>query len=125
MAADEEHTTDASVEAIEPSEASDTEAMAQVLGLDPWMRFDVWATRAWEAADAAVSFAISNGQDHPEEALDGRVFALFHAAQVAKEFAEMLNPLRAVVGASGGRRISIPSDPHERAIVGLLQDDED
>lgn len=61
------------------------------LGVDPWMRFDMWANRSWATVMRAADVAIENGATN-EENIDHRVMALFHAAQLAKEFAEMVNP---------------------------------
>jgi hypothetical protein len=78
---------------------TETEATMSLLGGDPWIRFDMWASRSWEVAVKATELAISNGPSmSSDDSVDGRVMALFHAAQLAKEFAEMVNPLVAVAG---------------------------
>lgn len=79
---------------------TEAEAVMRLFGADPWMRFDLWATRAWEASQRAIDMAESNGPPMGDEGLDSRVMAMFHAAGVAKEFAEMVNPLIAVSGVS-------------------------
>lgn len=76
---------------------SGSNAAVRVLGADPWMRFDLWATRAWESAEAAAALAAANGAPvNPDDDLDHRIVTLFHSAAVAKGFAEMVNPLIAV-----------------------------
>lgn len=117
--ADSEHTTPAS----EP-EVAETEAVVQVLGMDPWMRFDLWAARAWDSTEGAIGLALGNG-DGFGDSLDGRVMALFHSAQIAKEFAEMVNPLCAVVNAGGGRRMPVPSDRRAQEIMAMLLEDDE
>lgn len=77
---------------------SESEATLLLLGGDPWIRFDQWAAKAWEAATKAAEIAASNSQMSSDDTLDGRVMTLFHASQLAKEFAEMVNPLMAVAG---------------------------
>jgi hypothetical protein len=61
------------------------------LDVDPWMRFDMWCNRAWEMTQKATEVVMEIGP-HTSDT-DERVLALFHAAQVSKEFAQMLNPL--------------------------------
>ena len=68
---------------------------SRVIGKDPWMRFDMWASRSWESADTALSLALTS-DSLMDETINGRIVALFHASQIAKEFAEMTNPLMAV-----------------------------
>jgi hypothetical protein len=79
---------------------SEAEIAVNLLGSDPWMRFDLWATRAWEAAERANTLALeASAPISSEDAVfDPRVGALFHAAEVAKEFASMVNPLMAAIG---------------------------
>lgn len=104
-------------------EDGDDSPVAQVLGSDPWMRFDIWSGRAWEATDRATSLAIENVNTYGNDAVDGRVMALFHAAQIAKEFSDMVNPLAAVAfsGSSG----TVPSAGQAQAIMAMLLDDDD
>lgn len=114
--ASQENTVPTEVENVE------TELVAQLLGTDPWMRFDVWSARAWDAAEKAVSIAegVSAGSD---DGMDGRVLAAFHASQIAKDFAEMVNPLFAATCDS--RSSTLPSDAQARAIMSLVMDDDD
>lgn len=74
------------------------EIVMRMLGNDPWMRYDLWASRAWEAAEKASALALSSAPpiSSDDVVFDPRVAALFHSAEVAKEFAEMVNPLTAV-----------------------------
>lgn len=83
---------------------SEAEAVMRMLGTDPWMRYDMWASRAWEAAEKANALAMSTAPpiSSDDVVFDPRVAALFHSAEVAKEFAEMVNPLTAVVGGEYG-----------------------
>lgn len=81
------------------------EDATSLLGVDPWMRFDMWCARSWEMAQKATETVVSLGP-HTNDT-DERVLALFHAAQLAKEFAEMLNPL-AVVNKSQPQKQSEP-----------------
>ena len=92
---------------------SEPETALHILGADPWMRFDLWANRAWEAAGRAADLAMVNGAPvNPDDDLDHRVVTLFHSAAVAKEFAEMTNPLLAVsdVVSSAGPRAAQRAD---------------
>lgn len=84
------------VEAAKKGEASQANATLRLLGTDPWVRFDMWAGRAWEMAERASEFSIANGAPSYETGIDPRVAALFHTAEFAKEVAEMVNPLLAV-----------------------------
>lgn len=78
---------------------SESEATMLLLGGDPWIRFDLWAARSWETTTKAIEIAVGNGPPMgSDDSTDNRVMALFHAAQVAKDFAEMVNPLTAVAG---------------------------
>jgi hypothetical protein len=79
---------------------SEAEAVLRILGTDPWMRFDMWAARAWNTAEQANQLALSTAPpiSSDDAVFDPRVAALFHASELAKEFAEMLNPLTAVCG---------------------------
>lgn len=73
--------------------------VAKLLGADPWMRFDMWSARAWEAIERGVDFAIANYSSlQSDHMLDPRVAAIFHSAGVAQEFATFVNPLQVVVG---------------------------
>lgn len=105
-----------------PSGMTESAAVMKLLGADPWMRFDLWANRAWEMAERAIEIAVGIGPSvSADDSLDHRVGALFHAAEVAKEFAEILNPLFAISGdASGGSDMSVQPEmmidmtcPHE------------
>lgn len=60
------------------------------LDVDPWMRFDLWASRAWDVAQKATETAVSNGAHTGDT--DERVLAFFHAAQIAYQFAQMVKP---------------------------------
>lgn len=78
---------------------TESEAVIRLLGSDPWMRWDVWANRAWDAAERAAVLAAESGPTiNPDEGLDHRIITLFHAAELAKTFAEMINPIMAVQG---------------------------
>lgn len=99
----------------------ETELVAQLLGSDPWMRFDLWAGRAWESATHAMNLA-EDGVGSSDE-VDGRVLAAFHAAQIAKDFAEMVNPLFAAT--ENSRSGALPTDQQARAIMSLVLDDDD
>ena len=82
---------------MKDSPASDSTVESRVLGADPWVRFDLWSSRAWDAAERASDLAMVNGPPvNADDDLDHRIVALFHATAVAKEFAEMTNPLIAV-----------------------------
>lgn len=79
------------------SPSSDQSEAMQILGADAWARFDVWSLRAWEAAQRAADIAADNVNiTSSNDDLDHRIVALFHATSVAKEFAEMVNPVSAV-----------------------------
>jgi hypothetical protein len=101
----------------------ETDLVAQLLGSDPWMRFDLWATRAWEATERAMNTAGDGAGMLSENGLDHRVLAMFHAAQIAKEFAEMVNPLFAAT--QGSRPSSALSDIQAQAIMSMVLDDDD
>jgi hypothetical protein len=80
-----------------PVGLTEAEAAVRLLGSDPWMRFDLWSSRAWDATEKAVQVAAANGPPmSSDDGLDPRIVCLFHAAEVAKEFAELVNPLNAV-----------------------------
>ena len=82
--------------------ASEADAVVRILGTDPWMRFDLWSSRAWDAAQGAVAVATANGPTiNSDDDLDHRIITLFHAAAVAKEFADMVSPIQAASGAKG------------------------
>lgn len=75
----------------------------RVLGPDPWVRFDLWASRAWDAAERASDLAMVNGPPvNADDDLDHRIVALFHSAAVAKGFAEMVNPFNVVADVRSG-----------------------
>lgn len=74
-------------------EVKSVDAVAKIFGPDPWMRYDLWAARAWDAAEKAVEFSMNHSDAAFEDSLDSRVATLFHAAAVAKGFADNLNPL--------------------------------
>jgi hypothetical protein len=81
---------------------SEADAVVRILGTDPWMRFDLWSNRAWEAAQGAVAVATANGPTiNTDDDLDHRIITLFHAASVAKEFADMVSPIQAASGTKG------------------------
>jgi hypothetical protein len=105
------------------SEKVEAELIAQLLGSDPWMRFDLWANRAWEATELAMSIAADRSSSMSEDSIDSRILASFHAAQIAKDFAEMVNPLFAA--AEGSRSGSLPSAAQAQAILSMVLDDED
>lgn len=82
----------------------ESDSVAQLLGEDPWLRFDMWSARSWEMAERAVRSATESGpMPSSDDGMDARIVSLFHAAQVAKEFAEMVNPLSIIPGAEFGR----------------------
>lgn len=100
---------------VSPPSGSTT--AVRILGADPWMRFDLWATRAWESAEAAAALAAANGAPvNPDDDLDHRIVTLFHSAAVAKGFAEMVNPLLAITdigcddGSSTAKRMNTVPD---------------
>lgn len=100
----------------------ETELLAQLLGSDPWARFDVWSGRAWEAAETAMRIAADGSM--ADDGMDGRVLASFHAAQICKEFSEMVNPLFAVAHAP--HSTALPSDVEARDIImSIMMDDDD
>lgn len=76
-----------------PKEDNDksVDPVAELLGADPWLRFDLWASRSWEAAENAVEAARSSEGAGNEFSVV--VSTLIHAAQVAKDFAGMVNPV--------------------------------
>ena len=79
------------------SPSSESPAVMQVLGADPWMRFDLWSNRAWEAAQGAIT-VVTNDPSINEHALDDRAITFFHASDCAQNFAAMVNPLFALSG---------------------------
>lgn len=107
----------ASQETTEP-----TELVAELLGSDPWLRFDLWSGRAWQATESAIDIATNGSMVISDDGLDQRVVALFHAAQIAKDFSEMVNPLFAATQDS--RPAAPTSDAQARAIMGMLLDDD-
>lgn len=93
------------------------------LGSDPFMRFDVWAARAWEAAQEAVKVAAaSDPAVNLDAGIDTRIVTLFHASDLAKEFAAMTNPLFAAGpgGGEGGAAVGAVE-----ADISMLLDDDD
>lgn len=104
---------------IPPTEEVETDAVAYVLGKDPWMRFDLWANRAWESTSGALNIVLNGDPD----SVDGRAMALFHAAQIAKEFSLMVNPLSAV--ANGGGTVTTSADSEARAILAMIMEEDD
>lgn len=115
MDAPEQMTTDT-------DEVEEADVVGRLFGLDPWMRFDLWSNRAWEAAESAIKIAKENG-DPLAESMDSRVITALNAAQLAKEFAEMVNPFAAA--ASGVQTQATPSESQAYAIMSMLLDDED
>lgn len=94
------------------------------LDVDVWMRFDLWSTRAWESAQRAVDTAMASGDSAFEPAMDSRVIALLNAAQTAKEFAAMTNPLFAAAnGQTGGNAEPHHCDAHEMLLM-MLDEEE-
>jgi hypothetical protein len=83
---------------------SEAEVVLRLMSSDPWFRFDMWSARAWEAAEKASALALSSAPpiSSDDVVFDPRVAALFHSAEVAKEFAEMVSPIAAVRGAEFG-----------------------
>lgn len=86
------------------SPVSEAAVLLRMLGTDPWMRYDLFAARAWDAAEKATQLALSTGPpiSSDDVVFDPRVAALFHAAEVAKELSEAVNPLTAISGAEFG-----------------------
>lgn len=79
------------------SRLSDAEVVIRILGADPWIRFDMWSARAWQSSQGAIAVTAANGPNiNSDENMDSRAVAMFHAANVAKEFADMVNPLTAI-----------------------------
>lgn len=71
--------------------------MMQLLGSDPWMRFDLWSARAWDASEKAINVAAeSDSSVNMDSGLDTRIITLFQASELAKEFAAVVNPLFAM-----------------------------
>lgn len=104
-------------------EAMGVEAVEPLLGSDPWMRFDMWANRAWEASEKAIDTALEiGGSDRPDDSVDDRVVAMFHAAGIAKEFARMVNPLDAPLDGPGGG--AADRNEVQGMIISLLADEE-
>lgn len=95
---------------------SEAEVLMRMLGTDPWMRYDLWAARAWEAAEKASALALSSGppMSSDDVVFDPRVAALFHSAEIAKEFSEMVNPLTAIAGSEFGDDMDVTE---EREVV--------
>lgn len=76
---------------------ANSDPAVSILGSDPWMRFDLWSSRAWEAASEATRIAIESGPPNgSEDVTDGRIMALFYSAQLAREISESVNPMSAV-----------------------------
>jgi hypothetical protein len=57
-----------------------------------------------------------------EDGMDGRILALFHAAQIAKDFSEMVNPLFAATSGPSSAAMSAES---KARIMSLALDDDD
>lgn len=104
---------------------TESEAVVRLLGNDPWMRFDVWASRAWEASERAIAISMEAGApiSSDDSFFDPRVGALFHAASIAKEFAEMVNPVLAVSGIEPSYRRN--SSGSEELILDMVVSDTD
>lgn len=106
---------------METPSTPEQEVELPALDVDPWMRFDMWAGRSWEASDQAVKIALERTTPS-DDVVDDRIIALFHAASVAKEFASMTNPF-----SIGGRGTGYDDDcgdtPH--VIIGVLPDNDD
>lgn len=106
------------------SHVTESDASAvRLLGADPWMRFDLWSSRAWDAAEKAATVAAEIGAPmNSNDDLDPRVITLFHAVTTAKDFAAMTNPLFAV----SGHECVKEDDAIERAYLeaGMLSDED-
>ena len=101
----------------------DPDPVVVLFGGDPWMRYDLWSTRAWEAAQGAVEMSAAIGAPTgSDESLDPRIITLFHAAEVAKRFAEMVNPISAVSGSSGHG--SFDAVTPAEVLIAMISDDE-
>lgn len=82
-----------------------TETVSRVFGSDVWLRFDMWASRSWKATEQALELSATTPApvSSDDVVFDPRVAALFHAAETAKEFAEMVNPTILLDPEAGGR----------------------
>jgi hypothetical protein len=80
---------------------SEAEVVMRMLGTDPWMRFDLWANRAWEVAEKANELALHSA---PPISSDDAVFD-------PRVFAEMVNPLVAISGAGFGYDVEPVEEP--------------
>ncbi len=99
-----------------------TEPVEPLFGSDPWMRFDMWAGRAWEASQDAIVFAKELG-DRPDDAVDDRVVAMFHAAGIASGFAKLVNPADSLSVSREGYDYGSPE--RTEFVLGLLPDTEE
>lgn len=106
--------SDTSDQPTPPRPVSEAEIITRMLGSDPWMRYDMWAARAWEVTEKANALALSSPppMNSDDAVFDPRIGALFHAAEVAKEFAQMVNPITAVTGVDFGYDIDQDEEPH-------------
>ena len=104
---------------------SEAEVIMRMLGTDPWMRFYLWAARAWEAAEKANELALATAPpiSSDDAMFDPRVAALFHASEIAKEFSQMTNPLTALGGAEFGYDVE-PSEENDFAITMLVENED-
>ena len=102
--------------------STEPDTVVQLLGADPWLRFDLWAGRAWDAAEKAAAVATEIGSPiSTNDDLDHRVVALFHSTGLAKDFAAMVNPLFACTGHTQ----SVKIDEAEDLEISMLIDNED
>ncbi len=103
---------------------SESNAAMQILGADAWARFDVWAGRAWDAAERAADLAMVSGPPaNADDDLDHRLVVLFHSTSVARDFAAMTNPL-AVVSSMEHTKDCDAAGISEREIAMLIDEEE-
>lgn len=80
------------------------DSVMRLLGSDPWARWDIWAGRAWDAIERSIEVQDQIGSPmNADDGLDHRIISLFHASEVAANFADSVNPLIAAAHA-GTRR---------------------
>lgn len=104
---------------------SESEVDMPSLDEDLWLRFDLWSARAWETAMRGTQIAIDSGPSIiTDDGPDGRVMALFHAAELAKEFAFAVNPNSAPPKPGPNDNVEVQILTPEM-IVDMLSDDDD
>lgn len=102
-------------------EMSEAEATLYLMGPDPWLRFDTWTSKSWDVVKEAIQIAKEN--EIATDEVDHRLQALFHAASIAKDFAEMVNPLIAVSQCDVKKMKT--DDETVETLIGLVIDSED